>query len=128
MVNVLTTTVGAFRRLFNLLKALASLLFLAIWLTIVTSTTSCVFHPSCQSLNPNLDDTVYSLQTYLFLPVRLEALCLPASQAMVASGRRFRRPFRPPTLVHPVQRMFPYPFRNAILTHPRLNALANHGM
>ncbi|KAH1508748.1 hypothetical protein KXX06_007752, partial [Aspergillus fumigatus] len=34
MVNVLTTTVGAFRRLFNLLKALASLLFLAIWLTI----------------------------------------------------------------------------------------------
>jgi hypothetical protein len=36
---------------------------------------------------------------------------------MVASGRNFRRPFRPPTLVHPVLRMSSYPFHNVILTH-----------
>jgi hypothetical protein len=34
MVNVFTTIVGTFRRLFNLLKAIAALLFFAIWLTI----------------------------------------------------------------------------------------------
>ncbi|GFF81311.1 conserved hypothetical protein [Aspergillus lentulus] len=34
MVNIFTTTVGTFRRLFNLLEALAALLFYNIWLTI----------------------------------------------------------------------------------------------
>jgi hypothetical protein len=40
MVNVFTTIVGSFRRLFNLLEALAALLFLPFGSPSVTSTTS----------------------------------------------------------------------------------------
>jgi hypothetical protein len=118
MVNIFITTVRTFRRLFHLLKALAALLFFAIWLTIRDIYyVVCIPLGLCLSMNPNLDDAVYRLQTYSSPAVRLEALCLPTSQVMVASGRNFRRPFRPPTLVHPVLRMSSYPFHNVILTH-----------
>lgn len=58
MVNIFTTTVGTFRRLFNLLEALAALLFYNIWLTIRDiNYVVCITLGLCLSMNPNFDGT-----------------------------------------------------------------------
>jgi hypothetical protein len=131
MVNFFTTVVGIFTRLINLLITLAPLLSFIIWLHIRDLYYS-VRDPLhfCPPPNPNSNGTLYRSRTCSSPVVASGKSCLPAAQAIAASGRSSTLPSREATPGRPVPGTHSHPLH--ILTFDvyalhRLNALANHG-